>query len=93
MQLQNQKKIGALSCPALHVQIDLHGLNVDEAMAMLDRHLANLGGLSAPGGILLQACHVLLDLPLAAHMPASHLSCCLSAKSASHAYGHRTSVC
>lgn len=35
-------------------KIDLHGLNVDEAMAMLDRHLANLGGLSAPGGILLQ---------------------------------------
>ena len=36
------------------MQVDLHGLNVDESMLVLDRHLANLGGLYHPGGILLQ---------------------------------------
>ena len=40
------------------VQVDLHGLYVEEALTVLDRHLSNLGGLSSPSDIVLQACCV-----------------------------------
>jgi hypothetical protein len=36
------------------VQVDLHGLHVEEALRVLERHLIALGGLGHPGGILLQ---------------------------------------
>ena len=35
-------------------QVDLHGMHVEEALTVLDRHLVNLGGLGSPSGILLQ---------------------------------------
>ena len=38
--------------PAL--QLDLHGLHVEEALERLEHHLVTLGGLGSPGGILLQ---------------------------------------
>ena len=41
-----------LPSPAL--QLDLHGLHVEEALERLEHHLVTLGGLGSPGGILLQ---------------------------------------
>ena len=38
-------------------QVDLHGMHVEEALTVLDRHLVNLGGLGSPSGILLQVTH------------------------------------
>lgn len=38
------------------LQVDLHGLHVDEALQVLESHLIGLGGLGHPGGILLQVC-------------------------------------
>lgn len=49
------------------VQVDLHGLHVDEALKVLETHLNSLGGLGHPGGVLLQVsarietlCHVFI---------------------------------
>lgn len=36
------------------VQVDLHGLHVEEALQVLEQHLLTLGGLGCPGGVLLQ---------------------------------------
>ena len=36
------------------MQLDLHGLHVEEALERLEHHLVTLGGLGSPGGILLQ---------------------------------------
>ena len=38
----------------LWLQVDLHGMHVDEALQVLENHLLNLGGLGCPGGVLLQ---------------------------------------
>ena len=38
----------------MHVQVDLHGLHVEEALRVLEQHLLTLGGLGCPGGVLLQ---------------------------------------
>jgi hypothetical protein len=38
-------------------QVDLHGLHVEEALRVLEKHLIALGGLGHPGGILLQVRH------------------------------------
>lgn len=40
------------------VQVDLHGLHVEEALQVLEQHLLTLGGLGCPGGVLLQVCCV-----------------------------------
>lgn len=39
---------------SLLLQVDLHGLHVEEALQVLEQHLLSLGGLGCPGGILLQ---------------------------------------
>ena len=50
--------------PSLALQLDLHGLHVEEALERLEHHLVTLGGLGSPGGILLQVkppritCHI-----------------------------------
>lgn len=36
------------------MQVDLHGMHVEEALNVLENHLLNLGGLGCPSGILLQ---------------------------------------
>lgn len=36
------------------MQVDLHGLHVEEALQVLEQHLLSLGGLACPGGVLLQ---------------------------------------
>lgn len=36
------------------VQIDLHGLHVEEALTRLEDYLIKLGGLAHPAGILLR---------------------------------------
>lgn len=38
----------------MSVQVDLHGLHVEEALQVLEQHLLTLGGLGCPGGVLLQ---------------------------------------
>lgn len=38
----------------LGAQLDLHGQQLDEALAKLDAHLTRLGELCHPGGVLLQ---------------------------------------
>ena len=38
----------------MFVQVDLHGLHVEEALQVLEQHLLTLGGLGCPGGVLLQ---------------------------------------
>ena len=43
------------------LQVDLHGLHVEEALQVLEQHLFSLGGLGCPGGVLLQ---VLLQICL-----------------------------
>lgn len=48
----------AESPPAL-VQIDLHGLHVEEALTRLEDYLIKLGGLAHPAGILLRVSLVL----------------------------------
>lgn len=37
-----------------YVQVDLHGMHVEEALNVLENHLLNLGGLGCPSGVLLQ---------------------------------------
>ena len=43
----------------MRVQVDLHGLHVEEALQVLEQHLLTLGGLGCPGGVLLQVCLLL----------------------------------
>ena len=38
------------------MQIDLHGLHVEEALTRLEDYLIKLGGLAHPAGILLKVC-------------------------------------
>ena len=48
---RREPDLGACGRP----QVDLHGLHVEEALRVLERHLIALGGLGHPGGTLLQA--------------------------------------
>lgn len=60
------------------MQVDLHGLHVEEALRVLERHLIALGGLGHPGGTLLQVPRAVPGLSLARH------ACCCLGRSALH---------
>lgn len=56
--------------------MDLHGLHVEEALRVLEKHLIALGGLGHPGGILLQ---VRIGSVHLAHACPAWDACCLIA--------------
>ena len=51
------------------VQIDLHGLHVEEALTRLEDYLIKLGGLAHPAGILLKVCFHVTHVPLQHQAP------------------------
>ena len=65
-----EERIGADN--KLGAQLDLHGQQLDEALAKLDAHLTRLGELCHPGGVLLQ---VLAACLAQSSHSFSHMSC------------------